>query len=154
MGPPRVAPYWLRCSGFFVPPFLLVKKSAASSTELRRYSKAVPMKFIGTALSDNVYLSSRTTTELRCGHAGLYGKLLHRVGDAKIAEVRVDLRIDVADTVQQKNVGLGTSPGHAEAATLGARGTGQDAGRNQGQVQILARVQRHVRYHLAINYVA
>ena len=61
--------------------------------------ESCPMKFIGTALSDNVYLSARTTTELRCGHAGLYGKLLHRVGDAKIAEGRVDLGIDVADTV-------------------------------------------------------
>ena len=83
--------------------------------------ESCPMKLIGTALGDNVYLSARTTTELRCGHAGLYGKLLHCVGDAKIAEGRVDLRVDVAHTVQEEDVGLGTSPGHIEAPTLRSR---------------------------------
>src|SRR5919197_5694043 len=38
IGPPKVAPYWLRCSGVFGAPDLLVKKSAASSASLRRNS--------------------------------------------------------------------------------------------------------------------
>src|SRR6266404_4091564 len=38
IGPPKVAPYWFRCRGFLVPPNLLVKKSAASMFELRKYS--------------------------------------------------------------------------------------------------------------------
>src|ERR1700688_169441 len=41
-GPPSAVPYWLRCSGLFVPPSLLVKKSAASKSELRKYSNADP----------------------------------------------------------------------------------------------------------------
>src|SRR5215813_5290205 len=42
MGPPSVAPYWLRCSGFFLAPALFVKKSAASNASLRKNSKAEP----------------------------------------------------------------------------------------------------------------
>src|SRR6267378_1414566 len=46
MGPPKVAPYWLRCSVFLAPLSLLVKKSAASILELRRYSKAEPWNWL------------------------------------------------------------------------------------------------------------
>src|ERR1051326_3714327 len=40
--PPNVAPYWFRCSGFFRPLFLFVKKSAASILALRKNSNAEP----------------------------------------------------------------------------------------------------------------
>src|SRR5579871_3703104 len=42
IGPPPVAPNWLRCSGVLVPPDLLIKKSVASKSELRRYSNTDP----------------------------------------------------------------------------------------------------------------
>src|ERR1700731_2191802 len=42
MGPPSAVPYWLRCNVLFVPPSLLVKKSAASRSELRKYWNADP----------------------------------------------------------------------------------------------------------------
>src|SRR5258708_17922495 len=37
MGPPRVGPYWFRCSVYFVPPSLFLKKSAPSIFELLQY---------------------------------------------------------------------------------------------------------------------
>src|SRR6185369_831419 len=46
MGPPKVAPYWLRCSVFLVPLSLFVKKSAASKLELRRYSNTEPWNWL------------------------------------------------------------------------------------------------------------
>src|SRR3979490_2437478 len=42
IGPPGPAPSWFRCSVFLVPRSRLVKKSAASRSELRRYSNTEP----------------------------------------------------------------------------------------------------------------
>ncbi len=42
IGPPSVAPNWLRLREAFAPPSLFVKKSAAFSLVFRKYSNAAP----------------------------------------------------------------------------------------------------------------
>src|SRR5262249_19622563 len=53
------------------------------------------MKNIGAALGDDVHLATGAAPEFRGGYAGLNGKLLDGVGDAKIAERGVNLCVDV-----------------------------------------------------------
>src|ERR1051325_430123 len=111
------------------------------------------MKLVAAALGNDAHLAAGAAPKLGRSDTGLHGKLLHGISNAEVAERGVDLRINVADTVEQEDVGLGACPGHVEAATLRARGRGQDTWGQKGQVQILARVQRHVRYDLALDHV-
>ena len=102
------------------------------------------MKLVAAALGHNTDLTAGTAPKLGRSYAGLHGKLLHGVGDAEVAERGVDLRINITDTIEQEDVGLGARPGHVEAATLRARGGGQHARGQKCEIQILARVQGHV----------
>jgi len=68
------------------------------------------MKLIGTALGDNVYLSARTRPNSAVATLVCTANSCQLRGDAKIAEGRVNLRVDVADTVQQEDVGLERAP--------------------------------------------
>ena len=112
------------------------------------------MKLVAAALGNDANLPARATPELSRGHAGLHRELLNRVGNAEVAQRRVDLGVDVADAIEQEYVGLRARPGDIEAAALCARCRGQNAWSQKCQVQILARVQRHVRNNLAIHYTA
>ena len=77
-----------------------------------------PVKLVGAALGNDAHLSTSATPELRSSHAGLHGKLLHTVGDPEVAKGRVDLCVDVADTIEQEDVRLRAGSGHVEASTL------------------------------------
>ena len=112
------------------------------------------VKLVRAAFGNNAHLTARAAPKLRSGHAGLHGKLLHGVGNAEVAECGVDLSIDVAHAVKQEDVGLRTGSGHVEAATLCASGGGQHARGQKSEVQILAGVQGHIRYHFALDDVA
>src|SRR6266478_3599827 len=74
------------------------------------------MKLVAAAFGNNANLSARAASELRRGHAGLHRELLDRVCKAEVTQRRVDLRIDDADAVEQKHVGLRARPGDIEAA--------------------------------------
>ncbi len=88
-----------------------------------------PVKLIGSALGDDIHLAAGATAELRCSHAGLNSEFLHRIGDSEIAKRGVNLRVDVANAVEQEDVGLRTGAGDVETTALSAGRGGQDAGR-------------------------
>src|SRR5258706_15957607 len=95
------------------------------------------MKLVGATLGYDAHLATRAPSEFGRGHAGLNCKLLHGVGNAEIAQSRVDLSIDHADAIQQEDVGLRSSAGDVESTTLCSSGGRQRSGREQSQIQIL-----------------
>src|SRR5262249_24212635 len=84
----------------------------------------------------------------------LYGEFLHGVGDAEIVQRRIDLRVRIADAVNQEDVRLRTRSGDIECAALSAGGRGQYARCEHRQVEELARVERHVRNRPAVDDAA
>ena len=61
---------------------------------------------VGTALGDDVHLGARDAAELGGRGRGGDGKFLHGVGDTKAVQRAVNLRIHVADAIQQELIGL------------------------------------------------
>ena len=64
------------------------------------------MKLVGAAFRDDVHLRTMTTSEFRCGNAGLHGELLDSVGDAEVAERGVELGVHVRHAVEQEEIRL------------------------------------------------
>ena len=112
------------------------------------------VELVGAALGYDAHLGAVAAAELGGGHAGLHGELLHRVGDAEIAQRRPDLGIDVTDAVQQEVIGLRPCAGDVEAAALlpGLRRHG--ARREEREIQVLPRVQRHIGDGARIDHAA
>src|SRR6202171_1696035 len=112
------------------------------------------MKLIGAALGDDAHLSAGSPAEFCGGYAGLHSKLLHRVRYPEVTQRRVDLRIDVAHSIQQEHVRLRARTRDIKSPALRTRRRGHHARSYQRQIQILPSIERHVRYHLAVHYAA
>ena len=112
------------------------------------------VELVSAALGHDTHLGAMAAAELGGGHTGLYGELLHRIGDAEIAQRGPDLRIDITDAVQQEVIGLRPRAGDVESPALlpGLRRHG--ARREQREIEILPRVQRHVGDGARIDHAA
>src|SRR5690349_22007809 len=104
-----------------------------------------PVKLVRPALGNDIHLAAGTAAKLCRGHTGLHHKFLNGIGDTEVAERRVDLRVDIADSIQKKYVGLGAGAGHIESATLCTGGRWQNTRCHKGQVQVLACVRSEER---------
>src|SRR5262249_26877977 len=58
------------------------------------------MELIRAALRHDADLPTRAAAEFRCRNAGLNSELLDRFGDPEVAQCRIDLSVDIADTVE------------------------------------------------------
>ena len=64
------------------------------------------------------YLRAVPASKLRCRHAGLNRKLLHSVGDTEITQRRADLRVHIADAIEEKQVRLRARSAYTESPAL------------------------------------
>src|SRR5262249_18791430 len=82
------------------------------------------MILIGSALGYDVDLSAGAAAEFGQRDRCLNSELLHGVSDAEVVERRIDLRVRIADAVNQEDVRLRTRSGDIESAALRARRRG------------------------------
>ena len=102
------------------------------------------MDGVGAALGDHADLAAGAASEFGGGDAGLDGKFLDGIADAEVIQVGVDLGIHVAGAVPEVDIRLGAGAGDVKAEDLGAGGCREDAGGDEGEIESLPSVERHV----------
>src|SRR5262249_28831352 len=104
------------------------------------------------ALRHDTDLCAMAASEFSRRDARLHRELLHRIRDPEIAKRGADLRIHIADAIEQEEIRLRARTGDVESAALLTRLRRCSTRRKQSEIKILAGIQGHVANSSRVNY--